>query len=189
MIVKDVIKQVAINLGLNDLLETTALDGEQTITEEEQCEINKLISCCNLVVNQIASEYVTLKDEVKLTSNTGTIAYSKITNKILVDILSVKKNGAYVKFNCKPTNLETVEGELEIEFAYQPNMATSISSQIDFNDFKINSRVIAYGVTAEYCFINSMYDDAAIWDNRFKNSLINVLRPRREIKIKKRLWV
>ena len=37
MIVKDVIKQVAINLGLNDLLETTALDGEQTITEEEQC--------------------------------------------------------------------------------------------------------------------------------------------------------
>ena len=189
MIAKDVIKNVATFLGLTDLLNTTLLDGANVPDENETKEINILIACCNMVLNQVASEYVTLKQKVNLTSNTGVIKYSSISSKIIVDVLKVKLNGVEVPFNCAPENLETSPGNLEIEFAYQPTNCTNVNSQIDFNNFKLSSRVMAYGVAAEYCFINGNYDDALIWDNRFKTSLTNINRSRREMKIKQRLWI
>ncbi len=189
MIAKDVIKNVATNLGLTDLLNTTLLDGSKTPDENQTNDVNILISCCNMVINQVASEYVTLKKKTKLTSNTGVIKYSSISTNIIVDILKVKLNGIEVPFYCSVNNLETSPGSLEIEFAYQPANCTHINSEIDFNNFKLSSRVMAYGVTAEYCFINGNYDDALIWDNRFKTSLTNINRARRELKIKERLWM
>ena len=80
-------------------------------------------------------------------------------------------------------------GVVEVEFAYQPGQVSSINETIDFSNYKLNERVLSYGVVAEYNFLYANYDDATIWDNRFKNSLSNLIRPRREIKIKQRLWV
>lgn len=189
MIAKNIIKYAATYLGLSDLLTVNLLDGEQVATKEQEAEINILLSCLNLVVNQIASEYVTLKNKVKLNSINGKVYYSSLSNNVVVDVLSVKLNGVDVKFNLKSDHLETACGNLEIEFAYQPSGCVSTFSTVDFNNIKINERIIAYGVVAEYCFLNASYDDAAIWDNRFKTSINNVVRPRREIKIKERLWI
>lgn len=189
MIVRDVLKNAITYLGLSDLLSTTTFSGSLTPTEQQEIEINTLVACCNLVVNEVASEYITLKNSVNLTSNTGIIYYSQISDKVIVDILKVIKNGVELKFECLPDKLKTESGNLIVEFAYQPNLNMTISSTIDFNNFKLNERVLAYGVVAEYCFINGRYDDAAIWDNRFKTSLNNINRPRREVKIKQRLWI
>lgn len=189
MIVKNVLINAANYLGLTHLLNTTLLDGANVATADEVAEVNTLISCLNLVINQIASEYVTLKDKVKVTSSTGVIYYSNLSKKVVVDVLGVKLNGVPVEYSCKPDKLETVPGTLEIEFAYQPTQLNSINSTIDFANFKLNERVLAYGLVAEYNFLYANYDDAAIWDNRFKTSLSNLLRPRREVKIKQRLWI
>lgn len=189
MIAKDVIKNVATFLGLTDLLDTTLLDGSVVADENQTKEINMMLACCNMVINQVASEYITLKDKVKVTTKTGEIKYSSISSKIIVDILKVKLNGIEIPFSCTPDKLETSVGTLEIEFAYQPSACTYLNASIDFNNFKINSRVLAYGVTAEYCFINGRYDDALVWDNRFKTSLTNINRARKEVKIKQRLWI
>lgn len=189
MITKNVLKYAVNYLGLTHLLNTTLLDGSTSATADETAEINTLISCLNLVVNQVASEYVTLKSKTKITTTTGVVYYSNLSSNVVVDVLSVKLNGASVEFSCKPDRLETATGTLEIEFAYQPSAINSVNSTIDFANFKLNERVLAYGVVAEYNFLYANYDDAAIWDNRFKNSLSNILRPRREVKIKQRLWI
>ena len=188
MIVKNIVKNAAMFLNLNDLLETTLLGGSKTADDVQTEEINFLVACCNLACNQVASEYITLTDTKSLTSTTGMISYPSISSKTIVDILKVKQNGVEVEFSCKPNRLETSPGDLEIVFAYQP-LVSNINSTIDFNNFKLSERVLSYGVVAEYCYIGGRYDDATIWDNRFKTSLININRPRRELKIKKRLWI
>ena len=56
--------------------------------DEEMAEINTLINCLNLVVNQVASEYFILKDKVKVNSVNGVIYYSQLSNKVVSDILN-----------------------------------------------------------------------------------------------------
>lgn len=189
MIVEEVIRIASTYLGLTDLLQTSLLGGSAEATDEQIVEINTMITCCNLAVNQVASEYLTLKNKTKISSDTGVIYYSRVSSNVIVDILNVKQNGINVSFDLKTDRLETVGGEVEIEYAYQPKMNMSLSSNINFNNFKLNSRVLAYGVSAEYCFINGRYDDAAVWENRFTTSLTNINRPRREVKVKERLWI
>lgn len=188
MLVKNVIKNTAIFLNLNDLLETNLLDGENEADDVQNSEINTLVACCNLVVNQVASEYITLTDTKTITTSSGVVNYGSLSSKTIVDILKVKLNGVEVDYKCNANSLVTSPGTLEIEYAYQPSVSY-LNSTIDFNNFKLSDRVLAYGVVAEYCYINGRYDDATIWDNRFKTSLTNINRPRREIKIKQRLWI
>lgn len=189
MIVKNVLKNAVNYLGLTHLLNTNVFDGSGSVSDEEMAEINTLINCLNLVVNQVASEYFILKDKVKVNSVNGVIYYSQLSNKVVSDILNVKQLDHIVSYVCKADRLETVPGVVEVEFAYQPGQVSSINETIDFSNYKLNERVLAYGVVAEYNFLYANYDDATIWDNRFKNSLSNLIRPRREIKIKQRLWV
>ena len=189
MIVKNVLKNAINYLGLTHLFNTTMFDGAIAPTNDEQAEISTLINCLNLVINQVASEYVTLKDEVSINTSNGVVYFSKLSNRVVSDILNVKQSGIKVSYIIKPDRLETVPGQVEIEFAYQPRQINSLTETIDFSNFKLNERVLAYGVVAEYNFLYANYDDATIWDNRFKNSLANLIRPHRDVKVKERLWI
>ena len=53
---------------------------------------------------------------------------------------------------------------------------------------KISARVIAYGVASEYCFLEMLYDDATLWESRYKNALLVASRKKGEIQLKKRGW-
>ena len=189
MLAKNVIKYVANYLNLNNILNSVLLDGENELTKQDEAEINTLLCCLNLVINQVATEYINLKNTIKISSISGKIYYSSLSNNVVVDVLKVTKNGVPIKFEVCADHIKTESGDLEVEFVYQPSSCSSVLSNIDFENFKINERVLSYGVVAEYCFLNGNYDDAAIWDNRFKNSLSNLNRARREIKIKQRLWI
>ncbi len=189
MKVKEILTDVATYLNMPDLLETTLFDGSKTATDEQKNIIDFLIKCCNLVVNQIATEYYTFKDKKKVSSTNGKINYSSISFYPIVDIIKVKRGGVDVKYVCHSTYLEVPVGEIEVEFAFTPSPATMVSSNIELYNYKINPRVIAYGVVAEYYYINGIYDDATIWDNRFKTSLNGIVRPKKDVIIKSRLWI
>ena len=53
---------------------------------------------------------------------------------------------------------------------------------------KISARILAYGVASEYCFLEMLYDDATLWENRYKNALLCAQRKKGELKLKKRGW-
>jgi hypothetical protein len=53
---------------------------------------------------------------------------------------------------------------------------------------KISARILAYGVASEYCFLEMLYDDATLWETRYKNALLNAQRKKGELKLKKRGW-
>ena len=189
MLVKNILKNVITFLNINELLDTKLFGGTSDPTSEQTELINLLINATNLVCNQIASEYYPIKQTKIISTSNGMVSYSTISTTPIVDILSVKINDIDVSYQCYPTYLKTQAGTLDICYASSPSVATSISSNIDFYNYRINERVIAYGVVAEYHFINGNYDDATICDNRFKNSLNSVIRPKREIKVKERLWI
>ncbi len=189
MIVKDVIKLTATLLQLNNFISGGYFDEGETVTEEDELTATLLTNCFNIVNNTIATEYVPLIEEKECIVNDGKVAYSDLSDKTIMNIKSVKRlNGTPSRFSCFPTYIKVDESKVNISFAYFP---PSLSEQSTVNTFgiHISEQIYAYGMASEYCVVTGMYDDAAIWDNKFKNALQGVVKKLGNIKLKERSWL
>ena len=50
-------------------------------------------------------------------------------------------------------------------------------------------RVYAYGIAREYYFLQTLFDDADIWEERFKNTLQVLQRKRSDTVMPRRRWL
>lgn len=160
------------------------LSGEDRLQAEK--ELSLLLRCANLVIHEIASEYVHLKTSEKFVSQDGHINYSDFI-KQPVDIYAVKKDDSNCRFKLYPTELITDKGEIEVFFTYLPGKV-ELGGSLDFEEGKMNSRIVAYGTAAEYCIISGMYDESLIWDKRYKDSLFNATKSLKSVVIPARRW-
>lgn len=76
---------------------------------------------------------------------------------------------------------------VEISYKVYPK-TLDVNSMAENFGGKISARVIAYGVASEYCFLEMLYDDATLWESRYKNALLVASRKKGELKLKKRGW-
>ncbi len=186
--VLDIIKNVLTFINKSELYDEIANNGFNTTNNEAKQLLTLLLECINSTNNLIASEYYYLKQTVQINS-TGKVDYKNLSSNAICDILNVEHCGKSVNFKTYPGYLLAPNGLLNITFSYLPKQILNPLDVVNDYPLKLNDRVFSYGVASEYYFICGLYDDATVWDNRFKNSLKNVLRPKHEIKIKNRLWI
>ena len=68
----------------------------------------------------------------------------------------------------------------------------AMPKELNFEDeftSTIPERVYAYGVVKEFYFIQALYEDAKIWDERFKNSIETFLRKKGNTFLPRRRWI
>ena len=166
--------------------------GDETIVDNityDEDEFNLLLACVNLVNNTIATDYIKLTDVVSVSNDADKILFSDLTNKNILDIVSVKdKFGSSLKFNVETDGLIVPHGDIKIKFAYFPELV-GIEDKIDCYTTHMTERVFAYGVLSEYFYIKGNFNDASMWDVRFKQALLSITAKLGEIKMPKRLWV
>lgn len=188
MTAKDIIKIVLVFVNKENLLDLEEFDGNTVSTENEQKDISHIIRCLNLVCNQIASEYLPLLNIEKFSPTNGKIEFSNFTKKP-IDIYKIEdKFGLRVHYKLFPNYIETIDGEVSILYSYAPQEISTLNDNVESFSEKISSRIIAYGVAMEYCFICGLHDDASIWEKRFKDSLLICKRKKTEIILPKRRW-
>lgn len=180
--IKETIELTAVLLQLENVLEHSIITGEidnltDEVREETEKEINLLVRCTNLVCGEVASEYFPLKATQKFVVEDGSIPFSEF-EKPLLDIYSIKQNSELCKFKLYPSEVKTVTGDVEIEYTYIPEKM-KIDDDMEFEQYKLGARTIAYGIACEYCLINSMFEEALIWNKRFKDSLYQVVKSMR----------
>ena len=182
MLVKDVIK-LACNFTENDEI-ANAIKNNTTLSENQSVVVDMLMNCFNLVRNEIATEYVPILVRETITPNDFKIYFSSLSNSVF-EIVSVKDmRGRNVKYKKFEDYIMTFAGQVEILYKTIPQDLTisqSFSSAIP-------ERVFAYGVAREYYFNQTLFDDADIWEERFKNSLKVLTRKKSEIKMPNRRW-
>ncbi|MBE7075291.1 MAG: hypothetical protein E7376_04865 [Clostridiales bacterium] len=188
MTAKEIIKNVCIYLGKEEILNSSFFetDGQEITTAIEQ-DLNKILKCLNYITEELATEYFSLtkKKEIKLAS--GTIIVKDIDDNIY-EVLSVKtRSGKTLRYQIVDNKLICLANCVQITYKVYPNQIGLNDKAEDFNG-KISARIIAYGVASEYCFLDMLYDDAALWENRYKNALLVAQRKKGEIKLKKRGW-
>ncbi len=183
MLVKDVILKACDFIENEELAQ--AIISSSQLDQENQNVLDKLVKCFNLVRNEIVCEYMPIVKMEKVISCENKILFSQLSGKV-VDIISVKdKFGENVKFKLYDDYI-MVEGQ-EV-FVYYNTLPEELNIDGQFNS-TISERVYAYGIVREYYFIQTLYEDAKVWDERFKNSIQTFERKKGETIIPRRRWI
>ncbi|MCQ2400141.1 MAG: hypothetical protein MJ072_06510 [Clostridia bacterium] len=184
MTIRDILKISAVYLGREDLI---AYFNDSTAGNVSLAEVDSFVKCANFVINELATEYVPIKTTEGCDSTNGQILYSSLSATPL-DILNVYDAfGNSLEFKTTPLYVKTSPSAVRIEYSYVP-VEYSLNDTVAYTENTLPARVIAYGVTAETCLIDGKYREAEIWDKRFKDSILNVIIPKRSV-MKGRCWM
>lgn len=183
MTVKEIILAAAQELGLAEevkgYLDGTSSDG-QDVTEA-------LLRCFNLVENEVALDYLPLVAEEELETDTGAVFYSELS-RAAVRIIKVTDGwGNEAEYKLFPEYLKTQAGKVKIRYTYTPREKTLEDS----SDFLLYAsvRLLAYGIAAEYSLSCGHFEDAAVWDKKYKDAVAAAYRGKPNKRIQSRRWV
>jgi len=141
---------------------------------EGQLITETLLKIFNIVENELALDYLPLIAEDVVSTTTGQVDFSKLS-KAAVRILSVKdEDGKSVKYDLFTQYLVAQPGELKIRYTYTP----TIKGFYQETDYKLyaSSRMIAYGMVAQYYYVNGMFDEGEIWNKKYREAIAAAYR-------------
>lgn len=150
-------------------------------------KIALLVKCVNLAQKQCASVYLPAVDTCRVTARGGAFAYGQLQQRVS-EIVSVKdENGSDVKFRARCADCEVAsDGTLTVTYRYLPpdggledNCALPPS---------VAAQTLALGACAEYCLIEGMYEQSALFRQRFADDMQNAARPKRMPTMARRRW-
>lgn len=187
---KEILKNVCVYLGKEEILASSLFEenGEE-LTELQTKEVNKILNCINLVTEEIATEYLPIYNEKEVNLTNGEIIVLDIDENIH-EIISIKnKFGKNLKFKYVNGKIVCLATKAKICYTTKPKSVVKIEDEVENFAERLTARVLGYGVASEYCYLEMLYDDATIWETRFKNALLISARKKGEIKLKKRGWL
>ena len=183
MLVKDVLLRVCEFTEQKDLKKGLEENSELTSQLEEIKQI--YLQCFNFVHNEIVSEYLPFVKMENFFSEDGKIDFSKFSEKVL-DIVSVKNcYGFSVNFEVFGDYLLTKKGNVTVKYNCMPKQ---LKLDDEFST-TVPDRVYAYGVMRELCLMMNTFNDAAMWDERFKNSIEVLVRKKGNTILPRRRWI
>lgn len=188
MKVRDIIRLADAMLGTDidqRVFVKEQMDDELFDAVKSDRTLQKLVGCVNLALCELAEEYLPLTARQTVTAG-GIVPYADF-ERSPVQILSARQGGN-VRYVYRPDGVEfEAEGDVEVEYTYRPG-ERGFLDEVETGGGQIGVRTLAYAVCAEYCLQNGDYDEAQVWDKRYKDNLLNALSKKSEISIKKREW-
>lgn len=187
MTVKNILKMAIIFLGLDELLATNIFSENGTEpTEYEQKTLDELIRCLNLVLEEIATEYVPIKDEKEVVFINKLCDISSIDEKFF-EAISVSVNGKNIDFLERDNFLIANASKAVVRYKKYPE-ELDISSSFSLFNKRLSPRIVAYGVSMEYSFIKTLSDEGAIWEKRYRDGLNSISTEKKGKRLPRLRW-
>lgn len=189
MLIKDVLILAAEELGRADfvpLIEqayTAAASGEQP-----EGEAATLLRCYHLIENEVALDHFPLREEERFVPVQDAVLFTGFS-KPPVDVLDVRDaRGHRVPFTVFPARLVLPEGtgEVTVRYSYAP-AREGMGGETAFSD-AVSARLLSYGVASEYLLAGGRYQEAAVWDEKFRAAIRAAGLERRKLWLPARRW-
>lgn len=189
MKVKEILKNVCIYLGKEELLDSAYFtEGGEDLSKLNLKDLEKMKICLEFISNEIASEYLPILKQKEVTLKNGEINVFDIDENIQ-EVVSIKtKFGKNLKYKFIDNKIIALATNVTVTYKVNVNGMTLDGEAESFGG-RLSSRVLGYGTASEYCYQEMLYDDASIWESRYKNALLNSCRKKGEIKLKTRGWI
>ena len=176
----------AIQICLTYLGDEDASINEQTAHHPK---LKLLVKCANLVIKEIATEYVPLIEEETVEVVDGNISYEGLMHRV-AEVRKVEDidSGLTSQFYCAPTHCK-VKNDMKkarIVYSYIP-LDIDIEEDCPLSP-AVSAKTLALGICAEYSMISGMYEQSVMYSDRFKQDMRTAVRKKGDIKIKPRRW-
>ncbi len=156
--------------------------------EDGKTETDVLLKCFNLVENELALEYFPLLCEDEVESDTGKIDYYALSNQVVRVIKVADCYGNEAAFKLFPEYIKTAAGKVKITYSYTPKQKF-LDDEGSYITAKVSVRMMAYGIAAEYCLACGLYEEAAVWDKKYKDCISAAYKGCTSRVLKSRRWV
>ena len=171
MTVREVVMLAAEELRI--ATETTEyFNGSST---KGQAKAEMLMTCYNLVENELALDYFTLTQEESVTS-TGKVLFSALKCSPVRILEVTDAQGNRLEYALYPSYITVRKGAVHIRYVYTPNKKT-IDDECDFIG-KVSARLMAFGIAAEYCMAMGAFEEASLWDKKYKDAIEEIREPK-----------
>lgn len=159
------------------------LDGTDTAGKTDA---ENLLRCFNLVESELALEYLPLYAEEELATQTGAVYYDELS-RAPVRVLRVRDEWDNLcSFKLFPDYLKTQSGKLKVCYTYLPE-TKGLEDSSDFT-LQANLRLFICGMAAEYALSCGRFEEAAVWDKKYKDAIAAAYRAKPCKKMRARRW-
>ncbi|MBQ7453284.1 MAG: hypothetical protein IJS68_03355 [Clostridia bacterium] len=186
----DLLMLVGSLLGLGDVTDYLAsYDADNPTTPPSN--LTDLKRLANFAYSQIVRDYMPLLITETKTSNASCeIAYAGFSK----TVANIKKvcfeNGTPCTFRCFPEFIKVgyPTRKFLITYAYVPNEFSDLEDEIEL-PFGLSLTAVAFATCFEYAIAGGLYDEADMWEQRFKEKISSAIRGNREHKLPSRGWI
>lgn len=179
MKVEDILTEVLVRLGDNDKYDINNLPNDDS-------EIVTIVKCINMIISEIASDYIPVVFEEEVEAVNGLIPYDKLTKR-LINLKKVSKNATKIGAKMFPNEIVLNEcGLVKVQYCYLPK-EVKLGDDIDLSP-RVTLMLVAYGALGEYCLLMGRYEDAMLFDKRYREMLKIACRTTKEIRLKHGWW-
>lgn len=184
MKVKDIIKQVAIFLGLTNVMDAN-LDNFDNLDLQTKKDINLILSSVNEVLCDIATDYLFLQKEETIEVSEGSFSFSNLS-KAFYKFVSIDTTKDY-KIDFETLIIE--DGTYNIKYQYLPDIYKLTDTITGFE--RLTQYALCYGIAEEFCLISGNYSESEMWHSKFENAMLVAKRPvNAKVKtLKQRRWI
>lgn len=187
---QDLIYLSSFYLNLDDVSDyLTSLADETPLDKPD--DVDKLISLANLTIRKVVREFAPLYAEESVTSNANCeISYSNLT-KDVCNIKSVSTaDGLSATFRVFPEFIKVgyPNQSYFVNYSFYPDELDDLTDDLVL-PIGVTKEAIAFGICAEYLTISGMFDEADVFEDKFKKSLADGLINQRERKVLNRGWI
>jgi|GEM_PF-6397978 len=187
---KDLLYLASFYLKLDDISEyLSAIDSGEEATAPS--DLAELVTIANIVMRAVSREFSPLYYEQTFTSNENCqIPFSEF-NKPINQIKSVSfADGISSTFRSFPDYIKVglPRTNYSVTYSYYPNEISALEDALTL-PMGVSAETIAYGMCAEYLTIEMLYDEADMFEEKFKEGLRNASVSKSERKIANRGWI
>ncbi len=183
MTIREVFKDVAIVLHKDELY--SILDNEADY--EDNDDVKKLLYCYKMIISELNEEYVPLKYVQSLRVQNNRCEFRNLFFPV-IEILSITYNGEEIDFESKSTYFSCNvphNSYVQITYNYVPKIY-GIYDEVLYSEVEIPTRILVFGIIREYMLLNGLYEEAVIYDERFRNTLEEFLNKKKKSGVMKR---
>lgn len=183
--VKEAIKLTAELLEMQEGVDAYFADAEAN--PQGKAETENLLRCFNLVENELALDYFPLTTEACVETQTGAVYFDELP---LAPVRITKVCDAWgneCAYKLFPDYIKTQAGKITVQYSYLPTNK-GLDESTDFSLF-VSARLFAYGMASEYALSCGRFEEASVWDKKYKDAICAVYRAKPCKKISARRWV
>ena len=162
----------------------SGMSGQVTL-DTNSYEYKLFMTAVNNVCEDLATQYSLLCYEETFSGNK--IKYSDLEYNIAKVIEVKDPKGNKTKFYRSSDGLLFSKTDTyTILYTYKPNKITG-NTQIILYPI-VPKAILACGVCAQYCIMDGLFDEAEMWESRYKEALLGQFRQTKNIKMRAKIW-